>query len=102
MCARAQVVRDVVRQHAVKAVCVHHDHVIEALASDRADDALDVGVLPRRSWRRSNLWMFIPSRVVATCAKTESRSCRRYPGASFSGKACCEVAVPSMPLSDVR
>jgi hypothetical protein len=55
MCARPQVVRDVVGQYAVKAVCVHHDHVIEALASDRADDALDVGVLPRRSWRRSNL-----------------------------------------------
>ena len=36
MCARAQIVRDVVRQHAVKALCVHHDHVIEAVASDRA------------------------------------------------------------------
>ena len=34
------------------------------------------------------------ARVVATCAKTESRSCRRYRGASFSGKAfrsCCAV-----------
>ena len=44
MCARPQVVRDVVVQHAVKALGVHHDHVIEALASDRADDALHVGV----------------------------------------------------------
>ena len=38
--------------YAVKARCVHHDHVIQALASDGADDT--VGVLPRRSWRRSN------------------------------------------------
>ena len=28
---------------------IHHDHVIEALASNRADDALHVGVLPRRA-----------------------------------------------------
>jgi hypothetical protein len=55
MCARVQVVRDVVRKHAVKALCVHHNHVIEALASDRANESLRVGVLPRRWWRRSNL-----------------------------------------------
>ena len=38
--------------------------------------------------------MFILSRMVAACAKTESLSCRRYRGASFSGKAfrsCCAV-----------
>jgi len=29
---------------------VHHDDVIEALASDRADDPFRVRVLPRRSW----------------------------------------------------
>jgi len=33
---------------------VDHDDVIEALASDRADDAFRVGVLPRRSRRRSH------------------------------------------------
>ena len=55
MCARARVVRDVVRQHAVKARRVHRDHVIELLASDRADHAFHVGVLPRRSRRRSHV-----------------------------------------------
>ena len=54
MCARAHVVRDVVHQHAVKTRCIHHDDVIEALTSDRADDALHVGVLPRRSRRRTH------------------------------------------------
>ena len=54
MCARARVVRDVVRQHAVKARRVHRDNVIELLASDRADHAFHVGVLPRRSRRRSH------------------------------------------------
>jgi hypothetical protein len=53
-CVRAQVVREVVREHAVKALCVHHDHVIEAVASDRADDAFRVGVLPRRPRRYSH------------------------------------------------
>jgi hypothetical protein len=43
------VVRYIVRQHTMKARRVHHDHVIEALASNRPDDAFHVGVLPRRS-----------------------------------------------------
>jgi len=33
---------------------VHHDDVIEALASDRADDPFHVRVLPRRSRCRTN------------------------------------------------
>jgi hypothetical protein len=45
--ARAQVVRDVLREHSVKPRRVYHDPVIEALASDRADDAFHVRGLPR-------------------------------------------------------
>jgi len=94
MYARAQVVCDVVGQHAVKALCVHHDHMIEALASDRADDAFHVGVCHGERGAVRTVWMFIPARVIASSVKTESRSCSKYSGASLSGnvlRSCCAV-----------
>ena len=42
-----QVVHDVLGEHAVESCRVDHDDVIEARASDRADDAFRVAVLPR-------------------------------------------------------
>ena len=51
MRAGAHAVRDVPREHPPQPSLVRDDHVIQALASDRADDALDVGVLPRRARR---------------------------------------------------
>ena len=47
MGSRPKVVRDVLREHPVQPRRVHHDDMIEAFASNRADDALHVGVLPR-------------------------------------------------------
>lgn len=35
---------------------VDHDHVIETVASDRPDQPLDVGTLPRGSWRGEHLF----------------------------------------------
>ena len=55
MRSRSHVVRDVVCKRSVQPSRVQHDHMIEALAPDRADDSLHVGVLPRRSRRRSYL-----------------------------------------------
>ena len=49
------VVLDVVREDALEPGETEYDHVIEALTTDRANDALDVGVLPRRSWRGQDL-----------------------------------------------
>jgi len=43
----------------------------------------------------------MPAMVVATSAKTESRSCSRYRGASFSEMHCAAV-VPSRPRSMIR
>jgi len=51
---RAHVVRDVGREHSAQSGLVRDDNVIQALAPDRADDALDVGVLPRRARRRAD------------------------------------------------
>jgi hypothetical protein len=39
------------RQDATQVIVAEEDHVIEALATDRADHALGVGVLPRRTRR---------------------------------------------------
>ena len=49
------VVRDVVGEDALEPGDTEDDHVIEALTSDRANDALHVGVLPRRSRRGQDL-----------------------------------------------
>jgi len=56
---------------------VDHDDVIEALASDRADDAFRVSVLHGDRGAVRTVCMFIPAMVVATSAKTASRSWRR-------------------------
>ena len=49
------VVRDVVDEDASEPSGTEYDHVIQALTSDRADEALDVGVLLRRSRCRDDL-----------------------------------------------
>ena len=45
------VVFKVSRQHTAEVLLIEDDDVIEAFAPDRADDAFDIGVLPRRSRR---------------------------------------------------
>ena len=49
------VVFKVSRQHTAEVLLIEDDDVIEAFAPDRADDAFDIGVLPRRSWRGDDL-----------------------------------------------
>ena len=77
MRSRAHVVRDVVCKHAVQSRRVHHDHVIEALASDRADDALHVGVGVSRAlhlvMRISHT--FSPSRIRSIRCTARRLSC---------------------------
>ena len=85
MRSRLHVVRDVPNEHPLQSRRIHHNDVIEALTSERLDHALHVSVLPRRPWSCANVWMFMAAIVVATSAKTASRSCSRYPGASLSG-----------------
>src|SRR6202171_3943263 len=43
------VILKVCRQHTAQVTLIEDDDVIETFAADRADDALDIGVLPRRS-----------------------------------------------------
>jgi hypothetical protein len=44
------VIVKVCRQHTAQVTLIEDDDVIETFAADRADDALDIGVLPLRSW----------------------------------------------------
>ena len=50
MCARAVVIGEIRTQDAAEMHLVQHDHVIETLATQRADHALDIGVLPGTPW----------------------------------------------------
>src|SRR6478672_10183960 len=50
MCPSAVVILLVRAQHIPQMPLAEHDHMIEALASDRADQSFSVTVLPRRSW----------------------------------------------------
>ena len=52
---RAVIVIDVRDQDPAQMPLVNHDHMVKTFAANRADDALDVGILPGRSWRRNDL-----------------------------------------------
>ena len=43
------VIRQVGSEHVPKVSLVDDDHVVQALSTDRSDDAFDVGILPRRT-----------------------------------------------------
>ena len=49
MCTRVVTVMDVRAQDPAQMPLVHHDHMVKTLAANRADDPLDVGILPGRS-----------------------------------------------------
>ena len=55
MCPASVVILKVCRQHTAQVTLIEDDDVIETFAADRADDALDIGVLPRRSRRGDDL-----------------------------------------------
>ena len=55
MGARALIVIGVRDQDPAQVSLVNHDHVVKTLAANRADDALDAGILPGRAWRRNDL-----------------------------------------------
>jgi hypothetical protein len=62
MRSRLVIVREVPGQHARQSGFIHDDHVIEALASNGADDAPRIRVLPRRAWRGEDLMNPHPGR----------------------------------------
>ena len=61
----AHVVRDVAREHPAQACFVHHDHVIEALVTDGADDALNVAFCQGERGAVRTGWTCTSVRVVA-------------------------------------
>src|SRR5438309_1209114 len=55
MCPGPVVVVNVLRQDPAKMPFANHDDVVKAFPSNRANHALGIGVLPRRSWRYDRL-----------------------------------------------
>jgi hypothetical protein len=49
MCPALVVILKICQQHTVQVTLIEDDNVVKTFAADRADDALDIGVLPRRS-----------------------------------------------------
>jgi len=82
------VIRRVILEHATQLRSVEHDQVVESFAPNRADEALDVSVLPRRA--RRSWWPRIPivrMRWVQAKLMTPSRSRSRWRGAPSQVKA---------------
>jgi hypothetical protein len=52
VCADCVVVVHIRRQHVAQVPLAEHDDMVKTLPTDRADQALGVAVLPRRTWRR--------------------------------------------------
>ena len=76
----------------VECSLVENDHMVEALATNRADDALHVGSLPWRAWRRQNFLdphgFHIPAKLTAedTVAVSEE-----VPGDLFKRKCLAKL-----------
>src|SRR6478609_10637378 len=105
MCPGAVVILLVRAQHMPQMPLAKHDHMIEALASNRADQSFSIAVLPRRSRRcrsvanahRANA----PRKglTVDTVAIANEVVRHRFPPASladlsrdpFAGWGCCDA-----------
>ena len=55
MRAGALIVVEIRGKDAAQIVLVDHNYMVQALAANRADDPLDIRILPGRSWRRNDL-----------------------------------------------
>src|SRR6478735_3977664 len=100
MCPSAVVILLVRAQHMTQMPLAKHDHMIEALASDGADQSFSVTVLPRRSWRcRSVANAARKCLAVDTVAITNEVIRHRLPPAGladlsrdpFAGWRCCDA-----------
>src|SRR5689334_20893772 len=96
MCPGAVVVLLVRAQHMPQMPLAKHDHMIEALASDRADQSFNVTVLPRRSRR---------CRSVANAHRAETtRKCLAVERTFLhaDGIASIDLFVVPNAVSDIR
>src|SRR5215471_15912099 len=112
--SRTQVILEIRIQEAAQRRLVQHHEVVEAFASDRPDQALHVGTLPRRSRRGERL---ANAQVLDRCpegvtinriAITQPIARRAIPGerlsdltrCPFSRRVCCDVEMEeTAPIS---
>ena len=62
---RVMVMKENTGQDAAQVMLVKDDDVIQTFAADRADEALDIGVLPGRPRRGNNLFDAHPPKAIA-------------------------------------
>ena len=90
VCSDAVVVMCIRAQHMAQMALAEHDHMIEALAPDRADQSLGMTVLPRRSWRSRSVANAHRSKPTGICLAvdavpiTKQISRRGVPAAGFT------------------
>src|SRR5271155_1982555 len=121
MCTDLIVIASVLLQHATQLRFVEHDQVIESFAPNRADEALDVAVLPRRArcgwvipdphcpnaagvgWAEGSvaiakqmIWCFVPRKGVShlTCDPLVCSG-----AASVTGSPCAPQTLPQRRAS---
>ena len=87
---RVVVIREEIAQQPLQVSLVEHDDVIEQVSADRADEPLDVWILPGRSRRRDDFrdahaCECLPNFVaVATIAVADQIARRRVEGEGFA------------------
>lgn len=88
MRATSVVILKICPQHSAQVTLIEDDNVIETFAADRADDALDIGILPWRSRCRNDLFDChrldtiaegLPIRSVAVAQQKARRGVRGRP-----------------------
>lgn len=103
MGARPMVVAEVTDQDAVEVSLAEHEHVIQTVASDRADEPLHQRVLPRALRRRENLldpqaFHAVPELLAIDRSRSSTwRSCRARRASPSPGEHVDVGAWSSLP-----
>src|SRR3954465_12500511 len=105
MCPGAVVILLVRAKHVPQMPLTEHDHMIEALASDRADQSFSVTVLPRRSRRCRSVANAHRADTTRKCLAVDAVAITNevvrhrlppagltdLPGDPFGGWRCCDA-----------
>src|SRR5512133_726238 len=111
MCPGAVVILLVRAQHLPQMALAEHDHMVEAFASDRADQSFSVTVLPRRSRRCRSVANAHRASAPRTCLAVDTVAITNevirhrfppagladLPGDPFGGRRGCDANPKNSP-----
>ena len=90
---RLVVISEVLAKNAAKVSLLEHDGMVETFAANRANEPLDVAVLPRRSGRRENGF---DTEVLDDSSKNCAVRCLPHELPSSAGLCRCSSSRPSL------